>query len=229
VNCCTAAGYESVFGPGQVERDVRRFRRKGLIATAAWLRDALARDGVDERSVLEIGGGIGAIQIELLEAGAARAENVEMVSSYESAAGELVAEHGLEGRVGRSLGDVVSDPSVATLADIVVMHRVICCYPDATGLIGAACDHARERIAITIPRESWWVRLGFGAMNTWLRVRRVAFRAYVHPVGPMLEAAGARGFHPADRTSGPLWQSVILRRTPMSQPRDPSPSAARAR
>jgi magnesium-protoporphyrin O-methyltransferase len=183
------------------------------MATAAWLRDALVREGVDGRSVLEIGGGVGAVQIELLRAGAARAENVEMVSSYESAAGDLIAEYGLEGRVGRSLGDIVADPGIAETADIVVMHRVICCYPDAAGLIGAGCDHARDRLAITIPRESWWVRLGFGAMNAWLRLRRVAFRSYVHPVGPMLEAAGAHGFQPVDRTAGPLWESVILQRT----------------
>jgi hypothetical protein len=214
VSCCTPAGYESFFGP-QVERDVRRYRRKGLTATAAWLRDALVQEGVADSSVLEIGGGIGAIQIELLEAGAARAENLEMVPSYEAAARELVTQRGLEERVGRSLGDVVADPGVATPADIVVMHRVICCYPDAAGLIGAACDKARERIAITIPRESWWVRLEFGAMNAWLRLRRVAFRAYVHPVGPMLEAAGAHGFHPTDRTSGALWESVILRCAPV--------------
>ena len=212
MNCCTPAGYESFFG-AQVERDARRFRRKGLTGTAAWLRDALVGEGVDERSVLEIGGGIGSMQIELLEAGASRAENVEVVSSYESVAGELAAEHGLEGRIARSLGDVVSDPGIAGPADIVVMHRVICCYPDAAGLIGAACDHARDRIAITIPRESWWVRFEFGAMNAWLRLRRVAFRAYVHPLAPMLEAAGAHGFEPSAHTSGPLWQSVILRRT----------------
>jgi magnesium-protoporphyrin O-methyltransferase len=212
VNCCTPAGYESFFGP-QVERDIRRYRRKGLTGTAAWLRDALVRGGVDERSVLEIGGGIGAMQIELLEAGAARTENVEMVPSYESVAGELVTEHGLEGRVARSIGDVVADRGIAGPADIVVMHRVICCYPDAAGLIAAACDRAGDRLALTIPRESWWVRAEFAAMNAWLRLRRVAFQAYVHPIGPMLDAARAQGFHPADRTSGALWESVILRRS----------------
>jgi magnesium-protoporphyrin O-methyltransferase len=212
VNCCSQAGYESFFGP-QVARDIRRYRRKGLTSTEAWLRDVLVRDGVGERSVLEIGGGIGAMQIELLEAGASRAENVEMVPSYESVAGALVAEHGLQGRVGRSLGDVVADPGVAQPADIVVLHRVICCYPDAAGLISAACDHARDRLAVTIPRESWWVKLEFGAMNAWLRLRRVAFQAYVHPIGPMLDAARAHGFQPVDRTAGALWESVILRRT----------------
>ena len=212
VNCCTPAGYERIFGPEQVERDVRRYRRKGLTGSAAWLRDALVNDGVSERSVLEIGGGIGAVQIALLEAGAARAANVELVNSYESAANKLAAERGLDGRVTRRLGDLVSDPGIAPAADIVVMHRVICCYPDAAGLIGAACNHARDRLAITIPRESWWVRLGFSALNTWLRLRNVAFRGYVHPVGRMLESAGAHGFQPTDRTAGAVWESVILRR-----------------
>ncbi|MGN6378193.1 MAG: SAM-dependent methyltransferase [Gaiellales bacterium] len=210
MNCCTQAGYRDIFGAQQVERDVRRYRRKGLTGSARWLRDTIVSGGVADRSVLEIGGGIGAMQIELLQAGASRAVNVELVDSYEAAAAGLASEHGVGNRIGRELGDLAGDPGLAPAADIVVMHRVICCYPDAGALMQAACDHATHTVAITVPRDSWWVRLGFAAMNAWLRVRRVAFRGFVHPVEPML--AGAQGFGATDRTSGPLWTSIVLHR-----------------
>ena len=131
--------------------------------------------------MLEVGGGIGSLQIELLEAGASHATNVEIIDSYEATARSLIAEHGLEARVERHIADYAQHPDHTPAADIVIMHRVICCYPDPDTLTSAACSRARDRVAITIPRETRWVKLGFRSMNAWLRLRRIAFRGYVHP------------------------------------------------
>jgi hypothetical protein len=167
---------------------------------------------VDERSVLEVGGGVGGLQIELLEAGAARATNVEIIDTYERVARSLLAEHGLDERVERRIADFGVAADETPPADLVILHRVICCYPDADVMMDAACAHARDRVAITIPRESAWIRLGFRVMNVWFRVRRIEFRTYVHPLDPMLAVAGGRGFHVAERDRGTLWQSFILQR-----------------
>ncbi len=212
MSCCSADGYRTIFGASAAERDARRYRRKGLARSARWLCRTLAADGVAGRSLLEVGGGIGDLQIELLEAGAARAANVEIIDSYEDAARGLIAERGLEQRVERRVGDFARDAGQAPSADIVVMHRVLCCYPDAQALMAAACERSGERLAITIPRRSWWVRLGFAAMNGWLRLRRVAFRGYVHPRAPLLELAAAEGLRPAHERRGALWESIVLRR-----------------
>jgi len=217
MSCCTPAGYRTIFGAKTVERDARRYRRKGLTGSAAWLRDAVMAGGVAGRSVAEIGGGIGALQVELVEAGAARAANVEIVETYEAAARELIAERGVEGRVERRIGDVVREPELAPAADVVVMHRVLCCYPDAERLMSEACAHARERIAITIPTERRWVRLGFGTLNAWLRLRRVPFRAYVHPFDAIAAAAAEQGFRLSRRSSGQLWQSSIFERDQLAE------------
>jgi hypothetical protein len=186
MTCCTPSGYRTIFGSRAAEREARRYGRKGLSGSARWLAEALERAGVEGRSVLEVGGGVGGLQIELLQAGADRATNVEIIDTYESVA------HGL--------------------LDLVILHRVICCYPDADVLMKAACVHARERVAITIPRESAWIRLGFALMNAWFRLRRIDFRIYVHPLDKMLVVSEGRGFRLAERHRGALWQSFVLRR-----------------
>src|SRR6476646_4323913 len=134
MNCCTPKGYRTIFGPKAVQRDARRYRRKGLAGSAGWLRDALAEDGVSERSVLEVGGGIGSLQIELLEAGASHATNVEIIDNYEATARSLIEEHGVEDWVERHIADFAEQPEHVPAADIVILHRVICCYPDADTL-----------------------------------------------------------------------------------------------
>ena len=165
-----------------------------------------------DRSVLEVGGGIGSLQIELLEAGARPATNVEIIDSYEATARSLIAEHGLEARVERRIADYAQHPEHTPAADIVIMHRVICCYPDPDALTAAACARARDRVAITIPRDSPWVKLGFWGMNAWLRLRRIAFRGYVHPHSRILEVASSHGFHATHHQHGVLWENLILAR-----------------
>jgi hypothetical protein len=212
VNCCSPTGYRTIFGIKTVQRDARRYRRKGLTGTAGWILQALTDVGVTELSVLEVGGGIGGLQIELLEAGASHATNVEIIDSYEAAARSLIMEHRLEDRVDRHVADYAQHPDQTPAADIVVMHRVICCYPDPDMLTAAACARARDRVAITIPREAPWVRLAFWGMNAWLRLRRIAFRGYVHRHAQILEVATTQGFHAGRHDRGLLWESFILQR-----------------
>jgi magnesium-protoporphyrin O-methyltransferase len=212
MSCCTPSGYRTVFGADAAERDARRYRRKGLAGSARWLLERLLATGLAGRSVLEIGGGAGGLQVELIRAGADRATNVEIVDAYEGAARTLIAERGLGERIERRVGDIAVRGADAPTADIVVLHRVLCCYPDASALMAAACEHSRDRVAVTVPRESWWVKLGFAAENTWFRARRIGFRAYVHPIAPMLDVAAANGFRAAGVHRGRLWASIILTR-----------------
>ena len=226
MTCCTPTGYRTIFGTKTAERDARRYRQKGLTGTAEWLSQALNAAGVSNRSLLEVGGGIGSLQIELLEAGASHATNVEIIDSYETAAQRLITEHGLEDRVERQIADYAQHPDKTPTADIVIMHRVICCYPDPDTLTSAACSSTRDRLAITIPREATWVRLAFWGMNTWLRLRRIAFRGYVHPHTQILQAARSHGFHPTRHDRGLLWESFILQHdsSAQSSPAPPAPS-----
>src|SRR5438874_2705819 len=133
--CCTPSGYRKVFGERAARRDLRKYRRRGLDRAASRIVRFLTDGGVDGDSVLEVGGGVGAVQLELLKAGAARTTNVELSPEYEPYAAEL-----LDGdtRVERRLGDFVRDASEIAAADDVVLHRVVCCYPDAEALVGAA-------------------------------------------------------------------------------------------
>jgi predicted RNA methylase len=123
VSCCTSTGYRTIFGRKAVERDARRYRRKGLTDSAGWILQVLGDDGVADRSVLEVGGGIGSLQIELLEAGASHATNVEIIDSYEATARSLIAERDLEARVERHIADYSQHPEHTLAADIVIMHR----------------------------------------------------------------------------------------------------------
>ena len=81
VGCCDPRGCDNVFGSRFAMHRAGRYRKRGLDATEQRIVGFLVRRGVEGASVLEIGGGLGEIQIELLRAGAARATNLELVDA----------------------------------------------------------------------------------------------------------------------------------------------------
>jgi hypothetical protein len=213
VSCCTTPkGYAKLFGGRAARRDVRRYEKDGLDDTGARMVAFLRERGIEGETVLEIGGGIGALQLELLAAGAEGATNLELSPAYEEAARGLLGERGLEDRVDRVLGDVVADPALAGPADAVLMHRVVCCYPDADALVGAAAERARRYLVMSFPRDRALFRAGARVLNLWFRLLRWEYRTFIHPPTAILAAAERRGLRLAEETRGRIWQVAALER-----------------
>lgn len=209
VGCCASRDYEKLFGRRAAARDARRYRKRGLTGSA---RELVTLTGdVHDASVLEVGGGIGSIELELLAAGAARATNVELSGGYEQEATELLAERGLAERVERRIGDFVEDAASIEAHDVVVMHRVVCCYPDANALVGAAAERARRRMVLTYPRERRLTRVGARVVNAVLLVSGNRFRVYVHPFDRIAAAAARHGLALERRErNGTIWESAAF-------------------
>jgi Methyltransferase domain len=212
MRCCqTASGYGEFFSEEQARREARRYRSKGLRAASRWVVDAVRERGVEGRTVLEPGGGIGAVEIELLKAGAARSTVVELSPGYERVAADLAREAGVADRLDRHVGDFAEDDTEP--ADVVVLHRVVCCYPDYERLLGAAAAKARQTVVFTYPPRNIVSRTLLGLVNLWLRMRGTDFRTYAHPPDLMLDVVRRAGFEPYARRRGGIWRGIALART----------------
>ena len=150
-SCCDGEGYDAVFTDRFARRVARRYRRHGLNATSSLMVDFLSRRGIEGASVLEIGGGVGEIQLELLRRGAARVTNLEISASYEEEARRLLEQSGMAGRVTRRFLDIAQTPDEVEPADVVVLHRVVCCYPDYERLLSAAGSSRRSAAGLQPP------------------------------------------------------------------------------
>ena len=204
--CCDPRGCDQFFGSRFARRTARRYRRRGLDKVAGRMVGFLERSGVDGATVLELGGGVGAIQIELLERGAARAVNLELSPSYDREAGLLLRERGFEGRVERRLHDLAAAPGAIERADVVVLHRVVCCYPDYERLLRAAAAHAGRLLVFSYPRRNGALRLVVAAQNAAFRIMRSEFRTFAHPPSAMLAVLRSDGLEPAFAHRGAVWQ-----------------------
>jgi magnesium-protoporphyrin O-methyltransferase len=210
--CCSPGDLDDIFSESQAESDARAYRRSGLDAESSRIADAVRRTVQGPFTILEVGGGIGAIQLALLRDGAASAINVELSRSYEPLARELIAEAGLEARVERRVADFVAESAAIAPADAVILQRVVCCYPHATALVEAAAQHARRVLVLTFPVDRWWIRLALPLENVWMRLRGSKFRSFVHRTATVLAAAERHGLHLDERRQGFVWQMLVLTR-----------------
>lgn len=211
-DCCTPKGYRTIFSEKSAQAEVRRYRRKGLDSLSRRIAELVKERGVEGRTMLEVGGGIGAIEIELLKAGVTRAVNVELTPTYEEAAGELLRETGLVDRVERRVMDFVETGEDVEAADYVVLNRVICCYPDMPRLTAAAAERVRQTLVLTFPNSRWWTRLGMTIVNFGFRVVRLEFRIFLHRPELILAAAEKHGLKTTLNHRGLLWQVAALDR-----------------
>jgi hypothetical protein len=172
----------------------------------------LAGRGVDGASVLEIGGGVGDIQLDLLGKGASRTTNLELVDAYESDASDLAESAGMGDRMTRRQVDLAATPDVVEAHDIVVLHRVVCCYPDYERLLTAAADHAMRLLVFSHPPRNWVSRTLTRLQGVGFRVMGKSFRTFAHPPAAMVAVAERRGMRTDYTYRGSVWQVVGLAR-----------------
>jgi 2-polyprenyl-3-methyl-5-hydroxy-6-metoxy-1,4-benzoquinol methylase len=212
LNCCNARGCDEFFSPRFARRVAQRYRKRGLDRTERQIVAFLEEAGIADATVLEVGGGVGEIHLELLKRGAASAVNLELSPGYDAEASSLMREAGVEDRVQRRILDIAEAPEAVEPADVVVLHRVVCCYPDYERLLGAAAAHARRLVVFSHPPRNAGSRLFIAVQNLILRLRRSEFRAFAHPPRAMVDVCRARGFEPTFFHSGLVWQVEGLAR-----------------
>jgi len=195
-----------------VLQDLGLFRQGKHAKTTLMLISTLVDLGVEGVTLLDIGGGIGAVQLELLRAGATEATSIEASTAYVQVAKQVAAEASLDQRITHIHGDFVTLADRISEADIVTLDRVVCCYDDVEALVSLSAAKARRLYALVYPRTEWWVRLALFFENLGCRLRGSPFRAFVHPtelVDRLVRTAGLQLIHQENTFS---WQVVVYRR-----------------
>ncbi|WP_460719542.1 methyltransferase domain-containing protein [Microbacterium aureliae] len=215
-DCCaprTPEGYDDVFDARFARRLARRYERRGPTRPARRIIEFAESVGLTGATVLEVGGGIGDIQLELLRRGAARTVNLELSGQYESEAGRLIDGAGVSGRVTRMQGvDVAVDPAAVGAADIVVLNRVVCCYPDYDRLLTGAASLARRAVVFSHPPRTVLARAFARVGNAEMSMTGRAFRGYLHPPAAMIAALERNGLATTFRRRAGLWTVVGAQR-----------------
>jgi len=212
-SCCDFTGTAGQqFNQKNAAKQLRGYRRGQVPPTTRLLRDGVVAARLNEGTLLDVGAGIGALTFELLERGMSKAVAVEASSPYLHAAGDEAERRGRAGSVTFEHGDFVQIGEVVPAADLVTLDRVVCCYADYRSLLDEAVSHAGRVVALTYPRDRWFVRLGMRIENALRQFRSTTFRTFVHSVEDMQRLIRDAGFELVSRSETAVWAADVYRR-----------------
>jgi magnesium-protoporphyrin O-methyltransferase len=187
------------------ERDLRRYQRRGPDATTRMLVSELRRWPLRGLHLLDVGSGIGVIPVELATAGLASVTLADASAAYLEAARRHLASRDASRPAQFFLGDFAVTADSLPDADIVTLDRVVCCYPDVEALLRGAAARACRMVAFTYPRDRWYVHAALVLENSWYRLNKNPFRAFVHSPERMASLLESAGFVRAARHATLQW------------------------
>ncbi len=209
MNCCQCQGIEDLFNDKLVSKELASYRAKGPGKTTCLLTEALKAEGVEGFNLLDIGGGVGAVQHELMEAGANQVTDVDASQAYLHAAQEEAVRRGIADQVHFRHGNFVDLANQIPPADIVTLDRVVCCYPDMEHLVSLSAEHAAKLYGLVYPRDTWLAKLGVWVMNMLFRLQRKPFRTFVHSSKAVDAIVRSHRFQPRFEGGTLFWQVVV--------------------
>lgn len=211
MSCCTSTqcqGIEEVFDAELADDELEEYRRDGPSKTTLRLLEAIRAQNGHARSLLDIGGGIGAIQHELapdLDA----IVNVDASPAYSQAARSEAERRGYAERADYRVGDFVRLAPEIPGSDIVTLDRVLCCYDDMAGLVDAAAGKAQNILGLVYPVDRIVFRAGFAVINFVQRILRRPFRMFIHNSRAVDDRIRNAGFRPEFQHKSLIWQVVV--------------------
>jgi magnesium-protoporphyrin O-methyltransferase len=208
---CQCDGIEAFFSRKMAEKELRHYQAKGATGVTRTLI-ADVTDGLQPASVLDIGGGVGVIQHELLKAGVGQVTSVEGSTGYASVAKEEAERLGHAERLGQIVGNFVDAAPNVEPADVVTLDKVICCFDDMEALVALSTERARLRLGLVYPRDNVILKLGFRILNLYPKFKGNPFRAFVHSSKRVDEIVRSKGLTLHSYRTTLIWQVAVYAR-----------------
>ena len=203
---------DNTFGEAEAKANLKDYHRRGPANQTKLMLEAIRSLRLKDTELLDVGGGIGAIHHELLKDMARQATHVDASSAYLKIATEEAKRQGHSERVKFIHADFTDVAADLPQADVVTLDRVVCCYPDFRSLLRAAARKSRKVVALTYPRETWYLRIGEKVINFFQSLGRDPFRMFLHPVVEMDALLKKEGFERVGLRRLFVWEMALYQR-----------------
>ena len=211
MGCCTTDGTDKMFST-HAARYARKFRKNGLDRAQRKILKELEIAGLQGKSILEVGCGVGGLHLTLLKKGAGSAVGIDLSQGMIEEAKKLAREHGVDERASYTQGDLVTGNGNIHARDIVILDKVLCCYADPEMLVEISAAKAGELYAVSYPRDSWLAAAGFTCIQWIGTALRWSFHPYYHHPGWLDRLITQQEMQEIGAGTTPIWQIKLFRR-----------------
>ena len=196
----------------QAPRIARRYRRRGPEPVQRKLLAGLTAAGVTGASILEIGCGTGELQRLVLATGAASAVGIDISGGMIEQARATAERTGVAPRTTYLVGDAVERAEELSPAAVVLLDKVLCCYPEIDTLLAVSLERAQRLYAVVVPRPHWLVAAAWRLGIALIKLLRSPFHPYYHDWQRTAAIIAAAGFQRIFAARTLAWEAWIFRR-----------------
>lgn len=210
MNCCShCEDAGRFFNDRTAKKELRRYKKKGPNKSTRLLLDEIRKKDLQGKSLLDIGGGIGAISFELIDHGIDISNHIDASTAYLKTSETEAKNRGLSNLINYKFGDFTEISEEIAMSDIVTLDRVICCYPDMEKLVDRSTTKAKLFYGVVYPREGWSIRAAMKIGNLWFKIRGSDFRTYLHSPVEIDAKIRDNGFKKKKEMQTIIWKVVL--------------------
>ena len=178
-HCC---GADLFFNKKTAVKEYKTFLKKGPLKATAKIIEQLEEEDVEGKSLIDVGGGIGALQWWFLKKGGKQTTDIDASSGYLKQAEDHAAKNGWQNQAQFLMGDCTDVYDQVEAVDFITLDKVVCCYPNYKEILNASCDKSLGYVSLSYPMDGVIAqgikRLG----DLFFFLKGNAYRPYVHPV-----------------------------------------------
>ncbi len=178
------------------ERQAQAYKKKGLSSTSRLIVERIKTlDGMDQGVHVDVGCGSGKICFELLKNGARRALGIDLSEDAIKNAQALADELGFSDRTDFIAGSFIDvDLQLNEDVQTVILHRVLCCHPNARGILEKTISLNPNHVFITVPTDNPIIRTIHLPIGVLTRLLTKGFQAQLHRHEFIISFLEARGY-----------------------------------
>jgi 2-polyprenyl-3-methyl-5-hydroxy-6-metoxy-1,4-benzoquinol methylase len=211
MDCCqrTIQGTDKFFSKTS-RKYLKSFRKKGLAKEQKYLIEGITSVAVRDKTILEIGCGVGGLHLTLLKEGAHSAVGIDIAQGMLDGAKNLSKELGMEARTEYILGDFVQLNGKITDADITVLDKVVCCYENVDVLLDKSLAKTRNIYALSFPKSNTLIKFFFFIPITVGKLLKWQFRPYWHEWDAVVKRIESAGFKQTYNNATLFWDVRVF-------------------
>ena len=211
MSCDHCSGADKLFDLKSAKKELKSYKKKGPRKSTKKLLSILSGYDQKGKSLLYIGGVIGAIQWEFVKNGGIKTTYIDSSSGYITVASDYAKE--IDHKVASfKMSDFNDVHEELVRHDFVSLDKVICCYPDYKKLLGNALNKTGTALAMTMPLGGWLSNFLNQFTNLYLLLRRNPFRTYMHNPNNVHDFIESYGFRLSEKTLSFPWLVRVYER-----------------
>lgn len=182
-HCC---GADSLFDKKKAKKEYKKYLKNGPTRVTGriitQMNKLLSQVDLSSYSMIDIGGGIGALQWWFLEKGGGQSIDVDASSGYLDQASSHANKMGWESQTKFIMGDCTDVYPELQKADIITLDKVVCCYPNYEEILKTTCKKSSQYIALSYPMDGFAAQVLRQLGVLLLKIIKNDYRPYVHSV-----------------------------------------------